>query len=118
MASETGRLHTSGGETSSRRAKPGPSEPTASSTPYGPPLTLKKRMATRGRSPISPRRRGLPPWGRGGARGGARHGGWDQRGQPLEPLVDRDVLVDDDLELAARQLADAAGAGAERDDEG
>src|SRR5215470_19682257 len=88
---------------------PGPSAGTMSSIPYGPPLTLKKTIAASGTSP-SPRRRtavsSFPP------------GGGDEPWQLREPFVERAFGLDRDLELAARQAADASGRGrAERDDQ-
>src|SRR5205809_1614744 len=93
IASDTGRLQTSGVSTRSRRARPGPNDETVSSMPYGPPLTLKKATAASGRSRSSRRRGRL-----------RAHRGADHLREPLDPLVDRHGGVHDDLDLSARQL--------------
>jgi len=68
--------------------------------PYGPPLTLKKKMAANGTSPSSRLR---PPFS---------HVPWTPAmsfGELLHPFLDRPRGVHDDLELAAREPAHAAG---------
>src|SRR5262245_5447696 len=95
----TGRLQKIGVSTSSARVTPGPSVGTASSMPYGPPLTLKKTIAASGKSP-SPRRSPVVsslPLGRG-----------DEPRKLREPFVERPRRFDGDLELPARQPPDAA----------
>src|SRR3990170_3529820 len=87
MTSVTGRLQTRGVRIRSRRARPGPKDETASSMPYGPPLTLKKMTAAMGRSPSSRRRLAAGP--PAVMRPSDRSGGLaDQRRQPLQPLVE------------------------------
>src|SRR4029450_3209836 len=102
IASATGRLQKIGVSTSSARVTPGPSVGTASSMPYGPPLTLKKTIAASGKSP-SPRRSpvvsSLPL------------GGGNEPRKLREPFVERPRRLDGDLELSARQPPDAAGRG-------
>src|SRR6058998_487546 len=107
ITSATGRLQNIGVSTSRSSASPGPKEATVSSTPYGPPLTLKKTTAASDRTPssrLSPAVSSLPL------------GGGDEPWKLGHPLVDRADGVDRDLELSARQAADAPGrGGAERD---
>src|SRR5207247_8118435 len=109
MARATGRLQKSGVSSRSTSVIPGPNDGTMSSMPYGPPLTLKKKMAVSGTSPSSRLRRPFrsrPP-GRG-----------DELRELSDPLLDRVLRVHHDLELAARQLAHSAGRRrAERDDQ-
>src|SRR5207245_2031840 len=109
MARATGRLQKSGVSSSSASVIPGPNAGTMSSMPYGPPLTLKKKMAAIGTSPSSRLR---PPFrSRPLCRG-------DELRELLHPLLDRAGSVHDDLELAARQPAHPAGHGrAQRDDQ-
>src|SRR3989454_4974670 len=107
MARATGKLQKSGVSSRSPSVIPGPNDGTMSSTPYGPPLTLKKKMAASGTSPSS-RLRPLfrsRPLSCG-----------DELRELLHPFLDRAPRLHDDLELAARQPADAAGRrGAEGD---
>src|SRR5947208_2842260 len=93
MARATGRLQRTGVSSRSTSVIPGPNDATVSSMPYGPPLTLKKKMAAIGTSPSSrlrPPVRSRPP-GRG-----------DELRELLHPFLDRTRGVHDDLELAAR----------------
>src|SRR5206468_10109580 len=55
MARATGRLQRTGVSSRSTSVIPGPNDATVSSMPYGPPLTLKKKMAAIGTSPSSRR---------------------------------------------------------------
>src|SRR5438046_9277087 len=109
MARATGRLQRTGVSSRSTSVIPGPNDGTMSSMPYGPPLTLKKKMAVSGTSPSSRLRRPFrsrPP-GRG-----------DELRELSDPLLDGVLRVHHDLELAARQLAHSAGRRrAERDDQ-
>src|SRR5438445_1997151 len=96
MARATGRLQKSGVSSSSASVIPGPNAGTMSSMPYGPPLTLKKKMAAIGTSPSSRLR---PPFrSRPLCRG-------DELRELLHPLLDRAGSIHDDLELAAREPA-------------
>src|SRR3989442_13974436 len=100
MARATGRLQKSGVSSRSTNVIPGPNDGTMSSTPYGPPLTLKKKMAASGTSPSS-RLRPLfrsRPLSCG-----------DEFREVLHPFVDRRPRLHDDFELAARQPAHTAG---------
>src|SRR5437667_188070 len=108
-ARATGRLQKSGVSSSSASVIPGPNAGTMSSMPYGPPLTLKKKMAAIGTSPSSRLR---PPFrSRPLCRG-------DELRELLHPLLDRAGSIHDDLELAAREPAHPAGrGGAQRDDQ-
>src|SRR5206468_2844136 len=109
MARATGRLQRTGVSSRSTSVIPGPNDATVSSMPYGPPLTLKKKMAAIGTSPSSrlrPPVRSRPP-GRG-----------DELRELLHPFLDRTRGVHDDLELAAREPAHPARRrGAQRDDQ-
>src|SRR2546425_255909 len=108
-ARTTGSVQKSGGSSSSASFTPGPNAGTMSSMPYGPPLTLKKKMAAIGTSPSSRLR---PPFrSRPLCRG-------DELRELLHPLLDRAGSIHDDLELAAREPAHPAGRGrAQRDDQ-
>src|SRR5438552_19183604 len=107
MARATGRLQKSGVSSSNASVIPGPNAGTMSSMPYGPPLTLKKKMAAIGTSPSSRLR---PPFrSRPLCRG-------DELRELLHPLLDRAGSIHDDLVLAAREPAHPAGRGqAQRD---
>src|SRR5438046_6638307 len=99
MARATGRLQRTGVSSRSTSVIPGPNDATVSSMPYGPPLTLKKKMAAIGTSPSSrlrPPVRSRPP-GRG-----------DELRELLHPFFDRTRGVHDDLELAAPEPAHPA----------
>src|SRR5262245_12502305 len=103
----TGRLQKIGVSTSSARVTPGPRVGIASSMPYGPPLTLKKTIAARGKSP-SPRRSPVVS--------SLLLGGGDEARKLREPFVERPRRLDGDLELPARHPSHAAGRGrTERD---
>src|SRR4029453_15909046 len=102
IASATGRLQKIGVSTSSARVTPGPSVGTASSIPYGPPLTLKNTIAAGGKSPTPRRTRGVSP---------PPPGGGDEPRKLREPFVERPRRLDGDLELSAGQPPDAAGRG-------
>src|SRR5437016_3777657 len=109
IARATGRLQRTGVSSRSTSVIPGPNDDTMSSMPYGPPLTLKKKMAAIGTSPSSrlrPPVRSRPP-----SRG-------DELRELLHPFLDRPRGVHDDLELAAREPAHPARRrGAQRDDQ-
>src|SRR5438034_7851730 len=109
MARATGRLQRTGVSSRSTSVIPGPNDATLSSMPYGPPLTLMKKMAAIGTRPscrLRPPVRSRPP-GRG-----------DELPELLHPFFDRTRGVHDDLELAAREPAHPARRrGAQRDDQ-
>src|SRR5438046_9601279 len=99
MARATGRLQRTGVSSRSTSVIPGPNDATVSSMPYGPPLTLKKKMAAIGTSPswrLRPPVRSRPP-GRG-----------DELRELLHACFDRARGVHDRRQLPAREPAHLA----------